>query len=120
MHPCQKCGACCTTYCVSFNSHELAKDHFNVPVEFTFRISSDTLAMKNKMPSSPRCVALDGHIGKHVSCNIYQNRPSPCRQFKASYEDGTHNPRCDECRSKRGLQPLIREDWTSLNDFDLF
>lgn len=67
--------------------------------------------MKNKVPDSNRCVALHGHVGRHVSCRIYQNRPSPCRNFKASYEDGTQNPRCDESRVARGLEPLTLKDW---------
>lgn len=111
MHPCQKCGACCTAYCVAFDKRELSKDHFGVPIGLTYKLSSDTLAMKNKTPNSERCIALDGHVGKFVGCKIYSNRPSPCRNFKASYEDGTVNPRCDECRIVRGMRPLTLDDW---------
>lgn len=57
----------------------------------------------------PACMALDGIIGTKVGCKIYSNRPSPCRNFLASYEDGIHRPRCDEARRKHGLRPLGRE-----------
>ncbi len=111
LHPCQKCGACCTTFCVAFKSSELSRDQYGVPASLTFKLSSDTLAMKGKVPGSTRCVALHGHVGENVSCRIYQNRPSPCRNFKASYEDGVRNPRCDECRIARGMKPLTPRDW---------
>ena len=112
-HPCQKCGACCTTFCVAFEAKELSKNNFGVPMALTYKISSDTLAMKNKSRGDTRCIALEGHVGKHVGCRIYENRPSPCRNFKASYEDGTPNLRCDECRLARGMKPLTPKDWPS-------
>ncbi len=65
---------------------------------------------------SPKCVALKGRIGHFVSCEIYENRPSPCHRFKASYEDGQNVSRCDEAREKHGLKPLRREDW--VHDWD--
>ncbi len=62
---------------------------------------------------SPKCVALKGRIGHFVNCEIYENRPSPCHRFKASYEDGKPHPRCDEAREKHGLRPLCKQDWAS-------
>ncbi len=115
VHPCQKCGACCTTFCVSFSAREFSEERFGVPEDLTFKVSEDTFAMKNKKPQSNRCVALEGHVGNSVGCKIYENRPSPCRNFKASYEDGVHNPRCDKCRLSRGLQPLTPRDWNHLS-----
>lgn len=77
----------------------------------TYKISHEHLALKNNSPNSFRCQALHGHIGKFVGCGIYENRPSPCRNFKASFEDGIQNPRCDQCREARGLRPLTLDDW---------
>jgi len=51
----------------------------------------------------PRCTALVGRIGTVVACGIYSSRPTPCRAFKASYEDGLANSRCDEARARHGL-----------------
>jgi Fe-S-cluster containining protein len=58
-----------------------------------------------------RCIALTGEVGKKVACGIYEWRPSPCRNFMASYENGYHNPRCDEARAKYGLRPLVKSDF---------
>lgn len=113
LHPCQKCGACCSIFRVSFVVGEAAKDQFNVPEEYTVRISDELLALKFKNPNKKRCQALQGHIGQQVGCEIYENRPSPCRNFKASYEDGLKNVRCDQARSAMGLSPLTPEAWTS-------
>ena len=54
----------------------------------------------------PRCNALDGEIGKAVSCSIYLNRPSPCREFDQSGENGLRNEACDRARERYGLPPL--------------
>ncbi len=59
----------------------------------------------------PRCVALSGEIGISVSCAIYENRPTPCRRFTASYENGVREPRCDEARLRHGLKPLTKSDF---------
>lgn len=67
--------------------------------------------MKTVSSKNLRCVALEGHIGESVSCRIYANRPSPCRNFKASFEDGLPRTRCDDARRARGLAPLTPEDW---------
>lgn len=112
MHPCQTCGACCTIYSVQFDPSELTKDPYNVPAKLTFKMSKDVLAMKSRVPGSTRCVALDGNLGRYVSCGIYNNRPSPCRKFMASYENGIQNPRCDDSRRKRGMKPLTPEDFS--------
>lgn len=57
----------------------------------------------------PRCNALGGEIGTEVACGIYEKRPTPCRDFKYSYEDGgPKEVRCDEARSKFGLHPLVQ------------
>lgn len=54
----------------------------------------------------PRCIALEGDIGRSVRCTIYERRASPCRDFQASWVDGQHNERCDRARAAHGLPPL--------------
>lgn len=61
-----------------------------------------------------KCIALRGRIGTHAYCSIYTQRPTPCRNFMASYENGTPNPRCDDARKAHGLRPLRREDYKDL------
>ena len=51
----------------------------------------------------PRCVALQGEIGKQVACAIYELRPSTCREFNVLEADGTPNERCLKLRAQAGL-----------------
>ena len=118
LHPCQSCGACCGYFRVSFywrETQELYPERTApVPKELTEDSSSFLCTMKGTAEKHRvRCIALDGTIGKEVACSIYSLRPSPCRAFKASFEDGTHQVRCDEARAKYGLRPLKFKDWVS-------
>lgn len=65
--------------------------------------------MKTSSPTTHRCVALDGQIGKAVHCLIYPDRPSPCRDFGFD-ENGRVVPediqRCNAAREHWGLPPL--------------
>ena len=113
LHPCQKCGACCSFFRVSFYWLEAEPEVENaVPVEMTEDLSPRFRCMKGTgKKHNPKCEALTGKIGEFVSCSIYMNRPSPCRAFTASYENGTKEPRCDEAREKHGLKPLTKDDY---------
>jgi len=112
-HPCIGCGACCAFYRVAFYWREAEPDGlWKVPLERTVDLDSMQRCMKGtEVKHHPKCVSLTGRIGKNAHCSTYENRPSPCRNFIASYEDGTHNPRCDEARKAHGLRPLRREDY---------
>lgn len=111
MHPCVKCGACCATFRVLFDPSETEPHSFHVPKELTEKVAPETLALLGTNESKPRCVALGGRIGHQVGCTIYANRPSCCREFKPSFEDGTRNPRCDFARKRKGLRVLTPKDW---------
>jgi len=56
-----------------------------------------------------RCTALQGTPGESASCSIYANRPSPCREFAMSGEDGKVNEACDRARARYGLAPLYKD-----------
>jgi Fe-S-cluster containining protein len=105
-HPCLSCGACCSHFRVSFYWSEA------VPEEFTEKLNSHRCFMKGTgSPDRPRCIALEGEVGVRVACGIYASRPTPCRDFEASYENGVENPRCASARTAKGLAPLGPEDW---------
>jgi Fe-S-cluster containining protein len=107
-HPCLTCGACCGSFRVSFYWSE------PVPEEFTEKLNDFRACMKHAQdPERPRCIALGGEIGRKVACGIYENRPTPCRDFTASFEDGQSNPRCDQARARYGLPPLTLQDWSA-------
>lgn len=117
IHPCQKCGACCAAYRVSFYWREAEKSDHTFPVPSHYWEESDPQLRSMKGTSQkhqPKCIALKGRVGDFVKCEIYLNRPSPCKQFKASYENGIYQPRCDEARAKHGLKPLLKSDWLAL------
>jgi uncharacterized protein len=106
-NPCLDCGACCASYRVSFHWSEAEASVGGVtPAELTAKISAHRVAMRGTDSKSPRCVALDGTVGATVSCSIHPQRPSPCRDFEASWSNGVHNVRCDEARATHGLLPL--------------
>jgi len=115
IHPCQKCGACCAYFRVSFYWREgdLASTPAPVPSELSQDLSDFLKIMKGTEEKRiNRCIALDGKIGSRTSCTIYENRPSPCRNFTASFESGSRNKRCDEARCAHHLKPLTPEDWS--------
>jgi hypothetical protein len=93
---------------------------WNVPLALTVDLDALKRCMKGtESKHQPKCVALQGRIGKRATCSIYENRPSPCRNFSASYEDGTHRPRCDEARKAHGLEPLQRKDFPEVTPSSL-
>lgn len=103
---CLTCGACCTTFRVSFYWGEAAGAPGGyVPAELTEQVAPHLLCMQGTNSSQPRCVALQGEVGQAVSCRIYADRPSPCREFNANL-DG-QNPHCDKARARFGLASLI-------------
>ena len=106
---CITCGACCACFRVSFYWGETtASPEGIVPVALTAPIAAPhRVAMLGTDQANPRCVALDGELGKQVACRIYEQRPSPCREFQASGEQGEINPDCDKARTKYQLAPLV-------------
>ena len=106
-NPCLECGACCAFYRVSFHWSEAERFLGGVtPVELTQPVTAHRAAMRGTDRPRPRCVALEGEIGQTVRCSIYTQRPSPCREFTASWVDGRRNERCDQARAAHGLPPL--------------
>lgn len=79
-----------------------------MPDEWVASISPSRVAMLGTDCKSPRCTALIGEVGKAVSCSIYEQRSSTCREFEASWELGVHSPECDKARAAFGLMPLER------------
>lgn len=115
IHPCQKCGACCAAFRVAFYWREAqVSDHSPaVPAGTWVELTERLRVMKGtQVKHRPKCESLQGRIGHNVSCSIYSERPSACRNFRASFEFGQHEPRCDEARSKHGMKPLHPVTWS--------
>lgn len=111
-NPCLACGACCAYYRASFYWRE-ADDTTpgGVPVQLTQDLSPFRRVMRGTDQKAPRCVALQGEIGRHTRCSIYERRPNVCRSFTPSYAHGIPNPDCDKARRHHGLAPLTPDDW---------
>lgn len=102
--PCQSCGACCASFRVDFHPAELAGGAFawgeGVPENLTVPVTSAIVRMQGTDATEPRCLALVGEVGCSVSCSIYTERPSPCREFDIEH------PACNRARQRHGLAPL--------------
>lgn len=107
---CMACGACCALH-VSFHRGET--DRFGGPVPWRLAVpygAPEHVALRQTDSEDPRCVALEGTIGRATRCGMYANRPSPCRDFEPSWLTGAPNPWCDEARARQGLPVLTPAD----------
>ncbi len=104
--PCLTCGACCATFRVSFYWAEMRSAGGWVPDELTEKLNLHRSCMRGTSQAEPRCVALQGEVGREVSCSIYQDRPSPCREFSSNDHPTAYNEGCDKARGRFGLPPL--------------
>ena len=103
---CQTCGACCQAPIAVGVRHtesvspELYWDitteseNGEIVVDRYLRRNGETLS----------CAALEGAIGGHVVCTIYEDRPLMCRQFEAGSD------KCHELRRAYGIEPFLTLD----------
>lgn len=109
MGNCTSCGACCATYPVIFSRQELDTESGGwVPAGLAENapLLSRCAYMCGTRDQPGRCVALKGTIGVSVSCEIYDRRPSPCRDFAPEADTGKGDMRCGDARRVHGLLPL--------------
>ncbi|QEY13241.1 YkgJ family cysteine cluster protein [Cellvibrio sp. KY-YJ-3] len=104
--PCLSCGACCAHFRVSFYWGECQSTGGLVPDELTVQISPHHACMKGTETNPARCTALTGDVGSAVSCSIYENRSSTCREFNILDEEGKPNEACTRARARHGLPPV--------------
>lgn len=57
--------------------------------------------MKGTNQTNPRCVMLSGEIGQQVSCTMYEQRSSSCKEVQ------TGDSQCAKARNAHGLIPLV-------------
>jgi Fe-S-cluster containining protein len=97
-NPCRACGACCAHFRVSFYwSEELV---LGLAADLTERVDARHSCMRGTNQPQPRCVALQGEVGREASCGAYGQRPSPCRELQPG------EPKCNAARARHGLAPL--------------
>lgn len=114
---CLSCGACCANFRVSFHWAEttLATPE-GVPQELTEAISSHHNCMKGTNQKQPRCIALHGTVGQQVSCVIYGQRSSTCREFDILDEQGQINEQCTKARAASQLLPVVLLEESSIEN----
>ena len=95
---CQRCGACCAVFRVSFYWAE-ADDApgGTVPVEMTEPVGTLHRCMRGTAQSPVRCIALQGLVGESVRCGIYAQRSSTCREVQPG------DAQCLKARRAHGL-----------------
>lgn len=104
---CLSCGACCAAFRVDFHRADLASgEQAGVPAGLALPLTATLMRMRGTDEAPPRCVALDGEIGKAVRCTIYEQRPGPCRDFAPYAPIGIGEDACDRARGRHGLPPL--------------
>ena len=104
---CLSCGACCAAFRVDFHRADLATaENPGVPEALTVPLTATLVRMRGTDEAPPRCVALEGEVGQHVSCSIYEQRPGPCRDFAPYAPLGFGEDACDRARRRYGLPPL--------------
>lgn len=112
LHPCLSCGACCAAYRVAFHwSQADPALGGTVPEAAVVRWDAHRLALRGTDRKQPRCMQLQGEIGRDVRCSIYPQRPEPCRILRASFENGHPSDQCDRARLRHGLTPLTPLAW---------
>ncbi|HAU4330576.1 YkgJ family cysteine cluster protein [Citrobacter freundii] len=106
LNPCMTCGACCAFFRVSFYWSEGDDADGVVPAQLTEQVSPFLRCMTGTNQPRPRCVALCGTPGQSAHCTIYENRPTTCREFAMTGENGGVNEACNRARTYYGLPPL--------------
>jgi hypothetical protein len=101
---CQRCGACCATFRVSF--HWLEAADAGLPDACVERLTPARVCLAGTNAKAPRCVALRGALGERVTCAVYAQRPTPCRELEIG------DDKCNRARARHGLPPVAPPEST--------
>ncbi|MGY6624710.1 YkgJ family cysteine cluster protein [Acinetobacter johnsonii] len=92
---CLSCGACCAFFRVSFYWAE----GISMPEHYTEPVTAVYSCMVGTNQASPRCIALQGTIGEQVSCGMYEQRSSSCKEVQIAD---------DQCNKARRAHNMIQ------------
>jgi Fe-S-cluster containining protein len=103
---CLTCGACCQSLlCVGVRPSDSVSSEmvWDITVETEGKeIVVDRYLKRNE--ETLACSALEGTIGEHVGCTIYETRPVMCHHFDAGSD------RCHAIRRAFGIEPFLTLD----------
>jgi Fe-S-cluster containining protein len=71
-----------------------------LPDALVEKLNAHLANMAGTNQPAPHCRALEGVVGKSVTCVAYGQRPSPCREVEVG------DAKCTEARARHGLPPL--------------
>ena len=102
---CTTCGACCACFTVVVGADEIKspKGEYRLPPDLVVPLIKNRYAMQGTEGKIKRCAGLNGLVGQTVCCTIYDSRPASCREFRAAWEAGAVNAKCDLARAAYGL-----------------
>ena len=104
INQCERCGACCAFFPVRFRRDTDPELLGNEGLSSLFSPAGrSSFVMNGTKGKNPRCEALVGRIGERVSCRIYDQRPSCCRDFEPAWRTGDFNSLCNRSRAAYGL-----------------
>lgn len=84
-----------------------------MPSDYVEPLTTVYSCMQGTNQKQPRCIALDGVVGQQVSCTMYEQRSSSCKEVQAG------DAQCAKARQAHNLIPLIDIDvMTPSNDED--
>ena len=76
----------------------------HINLDLVTQMSPLRACMKGTEMGGGRCISLRGELGQPgIHCAIYENRPTPCREFDIWMPDGSPNPDCQRLRLGLGL-----------------
>ena len=91
-YDCQQCGACCVSDFDSVDYVHLREEDLDrlnadeykqfVYTDATYGKTQCSMRTARDSEGNCRCAALEGQVGKSVSCSIYERRPLVCRKFQ--------------------------------------
>ena len=111
MSACFQCGQCCQHFRVSFYHGEVEGNGTGtVPADMVTQLKPHLCCMKGTEKGNGKCVALAYTESEGYRCTIYENRPSPCREFNMMNDDGSVNSDCNQLRMAIGLSSLSIPD----------
>jgi Fe-S-cluster containining protein len=104
---CQACGACCCN--TDENRAERYVDYVEVTARAALRRHPALLRKLTVLNdkgerhmrlrgAGQRCIALEGRLGRRVSCTIYELRPAACRTVQPGSRE------CRRDRRERGIE----------------
>ena len=94
---CIHCGACCATFRVSFYWAEGSA----LPPNYTVALTPVYDCMAGTNQSQPKCIALQGEVGREVSCSVYAARSSTCKEVQLG------DTQCQKARLAHQLPPIV-------------